>query len=100
MPGMMETVLNVGLTEKTIPGLAKKFGSERFAYDAYRRLMTMYSDVVLNVHANMFEEALERKKEMKGVHNDTDLTAADLKSLPPARKTPAALRAAPRSCCI
>jgi pyruvate,orthophosphate dikinase len=47
MPGMMETVLNIGLTEKTIPGLAKKFGSERFAYDAYRRLMTMYSDVVM-----------------------------------------------------
>lgn len=92
MPGMMETVLNVGLTTKTIPGLIKRTGNERFVYDAYRRLMMMYSDVVMEKAAGIetgdgagirqkLEHAMERVKGSKGYGNDTDLTEGDLKTL-------------------
>ncbi|MBD3426291.1 MAG: pyruvate, phosphate dikinase [Candidatus Omnitrophica bacterium] len=92
MPGMMETVLNVGLTSKTIKGLIKKSGSERFAYDAYRRLITMYSDVVMEKAAGIepkegqgirmqLEKLLNKKKIQVGAKTDTDLSAEDLKDL-------------------
>ncbi len=98
MPGMMETVLNVGLTEKTLPGLAKKFGNERFAYDAYRRLITMYADVVMEKAAGVepkdghgirqqLDKILHQTKKDKGVEYDSDLDAADLKILVSLYKT-------------
>ncbi len=92
MPGMMETVLNVGLTTKTIPGLIKKTNNARFVYDAYRRLMMMYSDVVMEKAAGIepaegegirhkLEHVMERMKREKGCKNDTDLSVDDLKLL-------------------
>lgn len=92
MPGMMETVLNIGLTEKTIPGLIKRTRNERFVYDAYRRLLMMYSDVVMEKAEGIepaegeairqkLEHALDAMKKMKGYKSDTDLTADDLKIL-------------------
>lgn len=93
MPGMMETVLNVGLTTKTIPGLIKQSGNERFVYDAYRRLITMYSDVVMEKAAGIepkndesgirkqLENIMNKMKKKKEVINDTDLDAEDLKKL-------------------
>jgi pyruvate,orthophosphate dikinase len=92
MPGMMETVLNVGLTSKTIPGLISKSGNERFVYDAYRRLIMMYSDVVMEKAAGIepkedagirrqLEKIMEHLKGQKGYKSDTDLTAIDLKNL-------------------
>ncbi|MDI6801668.1 MAG: pyruvate, phosphate dikinase [Thermodesulfovibrionales bacterium] len=92
MPGMMETVLNVGLTSKTIPGLIKKMGNPRFVYDAYRRLMMMYSDVVMEKAAGIetkegqgirqkLEHAMDAIKKDKGYKSDTDLTVDDLKIL-------------------
>lgn len=92
MPGMMETVLNVGLTSKTIPGLVKKTNNERFVYDAYRRLMMMYSDVVMEKAAGIepedgegirhkLEHALESIKKEKGCKSDTELSVDDLKIL-------------------
>jgi pyruvate,orthophosphate dikinase len=92
MPGMMETVLNVGLTTKTIPGLVKKTKNERFVYDAYRRLLMMYSDVVMEKAAGIeptegagirqkLEHAMEKVKKGKGYANDTELTVDDLKRL-------------------
>lgn len=93
MPGMMETVLNIGLTAKTIPGIIKLTGNERFVYDAYRRLIMMYSDVVMEKAAGIELESEEKgirrqlehimsdMKKRKGVKNDTDLDAADLKEL-------------------
>ncbi|MFH1035529.1 MAG: pyruvate, phosphate dikinase [Pseudomonadota bacterium] len=87
MPGMMDTVLNIGLNDKTIQGLIAKTGNERFAYDAYRRFVNMYGDVVLGVRAqdqkdhDPFEEVMEAKKKKRGVVLDTDLTALDLKEL-------------------
>ncbi len=92
MPGMMETVLNVGLCAKTIPGLVKQSGNERFVYDAYRRLITMYSDVVMEKADDLepeegqgirvqLEKLMDAVKEANGYTNDTDLTAADLKQL-------------------
>lgn len=92
MPGMMETVLNVGLNEKTIKGLIAKTGNERFAYDAYRRLIMMYSDVVMEKAAGVdpeegkgvrvqLEHAMDKMKNRRGIVQDTDLTAADLKEL-------------------
>ena len=67
MPGMMETVLNVGLTEKTIPGLIKRFKNERFVYDAYRRLIMMYADVVMEKaeHVNIPKGSLSIRKELE-----------------------------------
>ncbi len=92
MPGMMETVLNVGLCSKTIPGLVKKSGNERFVYDAYRRLITMYSDVVMEKAEDIqpeegqgirvqLEKIMDKMKEAKGYKSDTDLTADDLTTL-------------------
>ncbi len=93
MPGMMETVLNVGLTEKTIPGLTKQTKNERFVYDAYRRLIMMYSDVVMEKAAGIependemgirkqLEKIMTEMKSKKGAKSDTELSASDLKTL-------------------
>ena len=81
MPGMMDTVLNLGLNAETAEGLAKLTGDARFAYDSYRRFIQMYSDVVLGVEHALFEEILDSAKEDKGVDLDTDLDAADLKRI-------------------
>ncbi|MBX3502124.1 MAG: pyruvate, phosphate dikinase [Alphaproteobacteria bacterium] len=81
MPGMMDTVLNLGLNDDTVLGLAKSSGDERFAYDSYRRFIQMYSDVVLEVDHHHFEEILELKKEDLGVQLDTDLKAQDWKDV-------------------
>ncbi len=81
MPGMMNTVLNLGLNDETVKGLAKASNDERFAYDSYRRFIMMYSDVVLEADINEYEHALERMKEAKGYKSDTELTAEDLKKL-------------------
>ena len=92
MPGMMETVLNVGLTSKTLPGLIAKTKNERFAYDAYRRLIMMYSDVVMEKSAGIepaddmgirkqLERVMDKAKKAKGVTKDTELDAEDLKKL-------------------
>jgi pyruvate,orthophosphate dikinase len=78
MPGMMDTVLNLGLNAETTEGLAQKTGNARFAYDSYRRFIQMYSDVVLGVEHALFEEILDSEKEDKGYEHDTDLTAEDL----------------------
>ena len=77
MPGMMDTVLNLGLNDETVQALAKSSGDARFAYDSYRRFIQMYGDVVLGVEHHAFEEILEHEKETKGYVLDTDLTAAD-----------------------
>jgi pyruvate,orthophosphate dikinase len=92
MPGMMETVLNIGLTEKTIPGLIEQSGDKRFVYDAYRRLIMMYSDVVMEKAAGFepkdeqgirkqLEKIMDDMKKRKGCKSDTDLTADDLQQL-------------------
>ena len=81
MPGMMDTVLNLGLNDKTVLGLAKSSGDERFAWDSYRRFIQMYSNVVLDVGHHYFEEALEIKKEDLGVSMDTDLKADDWRAI-------------------
>jgi len=81
MPGMMDTVLNLGLNDLTVDGLAKRSKDARFAYDSYRRFIQMYSDVVLGVEHYNFEDILELAKEDKGVALDTELTADDLKSV-------------------
>jgi pyruvate,orthophosphate dikinase len=81
MPGMMDTVLNLGLNDTTVQGIIAQSGDERFAYDAYRRFVQMYSDVVMGMEKEVLDHLLEQKKEQKGVHLDTDLTAADWKDL-------------------
>jgi pyruvate,orthophosphate dikinase len=81
MPGMMDTVLNLGLNDKTVEALAKKSGDRRFAYDSYRRFITMYSDVVLGVGHEHFEELLDHHKERQGYSLDTDLTDDDWAAL-------------------
>jgi pyruvate,orthophosphate dikinase len=81
MPGMMDTVLNLGLNDETIKGLIKKSGNERFAYDTYRRFIQMFSNVVLGIDSKIMEEILEKKKKEKNVHNDNELSASDLKEL-------------------
>ncbi|MFN4088968.1 MAG: pyruvate, phosphate dikinase [Alphaproteobacteria bacterium] len=81
MPGMMDTVLNLGLNDETVEGLAKAAGDRRFAYDSYRRFIQMYGDVVLEVDHSLFEEALQIMKERKGVSLDTELSASDLEKL-------------------
>jgi len=81
MPGMMETILNVGLNDETVEGMAKKAGNRRFAYDSYRRLIQMFSDVAMGVDIEFFEDALAEKKKEKGVELDTELDADDLKEL-------------------
>jgi pyruvate,orthophosphate dikinase len=81
MPGMMDTVLNLGTNDKTVIGMAKKTGNQRFAWDAYRRFIQMYSNVVLGVRGSVLEAQLEDLKEARGVHEDTKLSAEDLKEL-------------------
>src|SRR4029079_9340160 len=81
MPGMMDTVLNLGLNAVTTAGLAKLTGDERFAYDSYRRFIQMYSDVVLGVDHAHFEEILHDEKDQQNVELDTDSDAADLKRI-------------------
>jgi len=87
MPGMMDTILNLGLTDETVKGLAEKSGNERFAYDSYRRLLQMYGDVVMGLKPETetdldpFEEILDKVKEESGAKLDTDLTADNLKTL-------------------
>ncbi|WP_299192527.1 pyruvate, phosphate dikinase [uncultured Erythrobacter sp.] len=81
MPGMMDTVLNLGLNDATVEGLASTSGDERFAWDSYRRFIQMYSDVVLGLDHGLFEEALEIVKEDNGFYADTELSADDWKAL-------------------
>ncbi len=81
MPGMMDTILNLGLNDETVQGLIEESKDPRFSYDSYRRFICMYSDVVLGIHSNQFESALEDMKHHRGVELDTQLSAEDLKDL-------------------
>ena len=81
MPGMMDTVLNLGLNDETVQGVIAQSGDARFAYDSYRRFIQMYSNVVLNMDGDILEYLLEKMKEARGVEEDTALTADDLKEL-------------------
>lgn len=81
MPGMMDTILNLGLNDQAVEGLAKKTGNPRFAYDSYRRFIQMFGDVAMSVPKSLFDYHLEKRKSDKGVANDTDLDAEDLKAL-------------------
>ena len=81
MPGMMDTILNLGLNDEAVEGFAAKTGNPRFAYDSYRRFIQMYSDVVMEVPKSFFEKIIDELKEEKGVHYDTELTVEDLKEL-------------------
>jgi pyruvate,orthophosphate dikinase len=81
MPGMMDTVLNLGLNKTTMNAIIKKTGNERFVYDAYRRLINMFGSIVMGLDRQRFEKALEEMKEKKGVRLDTDLSAHDLQAL-------------------
>ncbi len=81
MPGMMDTILNLGLNDRTVRGLAEKTQNERFAYDSYRRFIMMFSDVVLGIDKEFFEEKLAERKKEKGVVLDTELDAEDMKFL-------------------
>ncbi|RDC59906.1 Pyruvate, phosphate dikinase [Alteripontixanthobacter maritimus] len=87
MPGMMDTVLNLGLNDETVGGLATTSGDARFAWDSYRRFIQMYSDVVLGIDHGLFEEALEIAKEDNGFYADTDMSAEDWQSLVAQYKT-------------
>ena len=75
MPGMMDTILNLGLNDASVEGLAKKTGNPRFAYDSYRRFVQMFADVVMGVSKSLFEEEIDKMKAAKGVTNDVDLDA-------------------------
>ena len=81
MPGMMDTILNLGLNDVAVEGFAAKTGNPRFAYDSYRRFIQMYSDVVMEVSKSYFEKIIDELKAEKGVHYDTELTTDDLKEL-------------------
>ena len=81
MPGMMDTILNLGLNETVVEVMAKKSGNPRWAYDCYRRFIQMYSDVVMEVGKKYFEVLIDEMKEKKGVTQDVELTAEDLKEL-------------------
>ena len=81
MPGMMDTILNLGLNDKTVIGLAKKSGNEKFAYDSYRRFLQMYADVVLGVHSSLFEKVLDRVREENGYQFDNQMTVEQLKEV-------------------
>lgn len=81
MPGMMDTILNLGLNNVSAEGLAKKTNNPRFAYDSYRRFIQMFSDVVMEIPKSNYEKLLDNMKEEKGVENDTDLDAEDMKTL-------------------
>ena len=78
MPGMMETVLNIGLSDESVHGLAKQAGNDRFAWDAYRRLIQMFGRTVLDIDGDAFEHVMEQAKQAKGTKNDLDLDASDL----------------------
>ena len=86
MPGMMDTVLNLGMNDKAVKGLAKQSGNERFAWDAYRRFINMYGNVVMGVDHEYFEASLDKIKKKKKVELDTDLNAADLEGVVAAYK--------------
>src|SRR6202012_3481120 len=81
MPGMMETVLNIGLSDESVHGLAKQAGSQRFAWDSYRRLIQMFGKTVLGIEGEAFEHAIDAAKKAKGTSSDLDLDAGDLQSL-------------------
>ncbi|PEN13707.1 pyruvate, phosphate dikinase [Longibacter salinarum] len=81
MPGMMDSVLNLGLNDQVVEGIARQTGNERFAYDAYRRLIDMFGDVVVGIDREKFEHAITSMKEERGVENDIDLNANDLREL-------------------
>ncbi|AUM96720.1 MULTISPECIES: pyruvate, phosphate dikinase [Clostridium] len=81
MPGMMDTILNLGLNDKTVESLSRLTNNERFAYDSYRRFIQMFSDVVMGIDKRDFEDILDQVKEEKGVEYDTDLTSEDLKKI-------------------
>lgn len=81
MPGMMDTILNLGLNDETVVSIAKLTGNERFAYDSYRRFIQMFSDVVMGIEKRKFEDILDKVKEDKGAKFDTDLTTNDLKEV-------------------
>ena len=81
MPGMMDTILNLGLNDEAVEGFARKTGNPRFAYDSYRRFIQMYADVVMEVPKSFFEKIIDEQKEKKGVQYDTELTVEDLKVL-------------------
>src|SRR5262245_23584692 len=81
MPGMMDTVLNLGLNEDAVRGLAKQTDNERFAFDSYRRFVQMFGKIVLDVPAEKFEHALEKLREERGVETDPELSAVDLRGL-------------------
>ena len=81
MPGMMDTILNLGLTDVAVEGFARKTGNPRFAYDSYRRFIQMFSDVVMEIPKSYFERILDEIKDSKGVNFDTELTADDLKEV-------------------
>ena len=81
MPGMMDTILNLGLNDEAVEVVAKQTNNPRFAYDSYRRFVQMFSDVVMGVEKRLFENIIDEMKEARGVHYDTELTADDLKEL-------------------
>ena len=81
MPGMMDTILNLGLNDRSVEGLAQQSGDERFALDSYRRFVQMFGDVVMGVDGHLFEDALDRAKRDRGVRADVDLDAAALRKL-------------------
>ena len=81
MPGMMDTILNIGLSDKSVEGLAKQAGNERFAWDSYRRLIQMFGKTVLGIEGEAFEQAIDNAKRAKGIKNDLDLDATDLQEL-------------------
>ena len=81
MPGMMDTILNLGLNDKSVEGFANKTGNPRFAYDSYRRFIQMYSDVVMEVNKSFFEKIIDELKEERGIKFDTEMTVEDLKEL-------------------
>lgn len=81
MPGMMDTILNLGLNDNVVEGVAKLTNNDRFAYDSYRRFIQMFSDVVMDVSKHHFEKIIDQMKQKKGITLDTDLTADDLKEM-------------------
>ena len=81
MPGMMETILNIGLNDASVKGLAEVSGNERFAWDSYRRLLQMFGKTVLHIPGEVFSDALDKAKAAKGLTNDVDLDVDDMKSL-------------------
>src|SRR5579884_298797 len=81
MPGMMDTILNLGLNDQTVESLARKSGNPRFAYDCYRRFIQMFGNVVLDIEKSDFEEVFDGQKHKRGIKLDTELTAADLQDV-------------------